>query len=156
MRPWRELADEVRRGEATTTPKAPAPVPSLALVPGLPGGVVAGMATLRTMPTPRIKERARWRGVVDDAERLVAGGWAAQALALGWHPLELFGFGLNKDDRYDGLAVWLTGRRIVLLDDASVIVRDGDWRRCFNRQRVFLDGGDGDGLALPLWRMGKS
>lgn len=105
------------------------------------------------MPTPRLKDRTRWRPVVADADRLVTEGWAAQAFALGWHPLELFGWGLTGEDRYDGLAVWLAGRRIIVLDDSSVVVRDGDWRRIFNRQRPFAEGGDGDSLAAYLWQV---
>ena len=85
---------------------------------------------------------------MDDAEALLRDGWAARALALGWHPLELYGADVDGGNQYNGLAVWLDRRRIVVLDNTLAIIRDGEWRRCFNRQRHFIDGGAGSGLAV--------
>jgi hypothetical protein len=98
---------------------------------------------MRTLPVPRrLINPQNWAGVVADAETLVVEGWAGQALRLGWHPLELFGV----SDDYDGLAIWLNGHKIVVLDDRGAIAHDlsGNSRFWFHRRQP-------DPAAVMLW-----
>jgi hypothetical protein len=108
------------------------------------------LGRLRNMPPPRGVDRNAWRQVVADAGRLVADGWAEDALALGWTVLDLFGCEpLGSDDDYrNGLAVWLAGRPLVLLDADSAIARVDGHRFMFNRKR------DRSGCVL-LWELGR-
>ncbi|WP_298020750.1 hypothetical protein [uncultured Parasphingopyxis sp.] len=89
-----------------------------------------------------------WRQVVADALWLAGSGYAAQALALGWKPLHLFGAVDDPmSDARPGLAVWLNGsRKLVLLDDAA-LAPQGDIRRVFN---VRPPAG-----AVLLWELGQ-
>ncbi len=115
----------------------------------LPAALAAGLASLRAKPAPRITRPDVWPEIVADAERLARCGWAAQALALGWEPLQLFGCSPAAGGIADleGLAVWLAGRRIILLDSRSVIVANGPRSRSiFNRRS--MDG------AVFLWELG--
>ena len=93
----------------------------------LPEDVAVGLERLATIRPPRITRPEPWSAVAADAVRLAADGWAAQALRLGWHPLELWGCspdrGGNPD--HEGLAIWLDGRRVLLVDDATCIVESG-------------------------------
>ncbi len=114
-------------------------VPNVPNVPqSLPAAVRAGLATLQTMAAPRITRPEIWPGVVEDALRLAGDGWAVQALSLSWSPLDLWGCssvaGGNPD--HDGLAVWLDGRRIVLLDERTCIVDAGAGARAVFTRRA--------------------
>lgn len=116
---------------------------------GLPPDIVAGLGLLQSMPAPRITRPEVWAGIVADAVRLGRDGWAAQALGLGWDPLQLWGCSPvpsgNAD--HDGLTVWLEGRRVLLLDDASCIVEAAPMSHAvFNRRPA--DG------AVYLWDLG--
>jgi len=115
-----------------------------------PAEIARGMAALRAMSVPHGLDRAAWRCVVDDAGRLIAEGWAEEALALGWTAIDLFGCEpLGSDDDYrNGLSAWLQGRPLVLLDADSAIVRVDERRSIFNRKR------DRAGTVL-LWEMGQ-
>lgn len=97
----------------------------------LPPAIFNGLTRLRTMPPPRLlMTPANWAGVVADAECLLMDGWVRQALRLRWEPLELFGVGND----YDGLAVWLNGRRLLLMAEWGAISRDGPTTYYFNRR----------------------
>jgi len=102
----------------------------------LPPHLVQGLAALQSRAPPQITRPEIWLAVVADAVRLAADGWAAQALRLGWSPLELWGCsperGGNPD--HDGLAVWIDGRRVLLVDGAS----------CWRRRRVLIRYSTGD------------
>jgi hypothetical protein len=156
MSSWRELAAQVIGNppvceSLSLSPPALCSVPS----PATPQWLADEVGRLRGARPPRLRDPAVWRAVLDDAETLLRDGWAARALALGWHPLELYGADATGGDQYNGLAVWLDRRRIVVLDETHAVIRDGDWRRFLNRQRHFLDGGDGRGLAVFLWQFGR-
>ena len=117
----------------------------------LPEDVAAGLERLPTRRPPRIPRPEIWLAVVADAVRLASDGWAAQALRLGWSPLELGGCspdrGGNSD--HDGLTVWLDGRRVLLVDDATCIVESGpDAKSVFHRRSVAAGG-------VFLWDLGK-
>ncbi len=106
--------------------------------PALSSSIAQGLARLETMAAPRLLNPDLWPGAVADAISLARNGWAAKVLALGWTELELFGCIADRhgDPAGDGLAVWLAGRRLVLIDERSAIAAEGTSRFCFNRRTV--------------------
>lgn len=116
-----------------------------------PADIARGIATLRAVAAPRGIDLRTWRTAVADAARIVADGWLASALDNGWTAIDLFGVepGGSDDDYRYGLAAWLSGRPLVLLDKDCAIVRVGDLRSVFNRRR------DRTGAVL-LWELGIS
>jgi hypothetical protein len=124
---------------------------------GLPDDLAAALRRLETLPPPRKLDRtANWRGVIADAMTIARDRWAAKAMALGWTAGDLFGIGPRDDWDFQGLAVWLNGRRIVMLDDKQAIVagESGDDRSAFVR------GGMRHGThpaitPVMLWEFGR-
>lgn len=109
----------------------------------VPASVVMGLRRLAG-PAPRtVRDEGAWGEVVADARRLADEGWAASALALGWSPLDLWGYSPDRD----GLAVWLRGRGLVLLDAATAVVVNGTGRAQFTRDRAGMPG------ATLLWEL---
>ncbi len=103
---------------------------------GLPHDLAAALFRLETLPPPRkLEPAANWRGVIADAMTLARDRWAAKAMALGWTAGDLFGIGQRDDWDFQGLAVWLDGRRIIMLDAERAIVagNPGDYRSAFVR-----------------------
>jgi hypothetical protein len=134
--------------------KVSPPLATLATLAGdrLPRDVRDGLQLLQSLKPPHITRPQVWFAVVADAVRLAEDGWAAQAIGLGWSPLDLWGCspvpGGNADQ--DGLAVWIDGRRILLLDADCCIVEAGpSARSVFNRRSVALGG-------VLLWNIGKA
>ena len=156
MGKWMDLAAKLESGEnggdnRDNRDNSPPNVPIVPNVPAsLPADIRSGLAALRVMAAPRITRPEVWAAVVADAVRIASDGWAAHALRLGWSPLELWGCspgGGNSD--HEGLAVWLNGRRVLLLDDATCIVESGpDARSVFHRRSVA-------GGGVFLWEMGR-
>jgi hypothetical protein len=124
--------------------------PVIASAEPLPASLTTGVASLRTLPAPRITRPEIWPVIVADACRLVEHGWAAEALALGWQPLELFGCSADPegDDYLLGLAGWLNGRALRCIFEAGAIAIDGDQRAAFNRKRAHAG-------AIYLWEYGR-
>jgi len=117
---------------------------------GLAPDLADGLTRLRMMSPPRITRPAVWPVVVADALRLASEGWAAQALALGWEPVQLWGCSPDKGGNpdHDGLAVLLCERRIVVLDDRSALIESqAGARRLFNRRPMVG--------AVLLWDIGR-
>lgn len=117
---------------------------------GLPAPIVSGLATLRTMAAPNMKNPEVWPVIVADSLRLASSGWAERALNLGWEPLQLWGCSpaIGGMADLEGLALWLDGRRIALLDSASCMVQSGPRSNSiFNRR-----GSDG---AVLIWNIGR-
>lgn len=115
----------------------------------LPVDVAAGIARLRDMACPRGVGPAAWGETVRDALMVAEEGWAHQALSLGWSALDLFGAvtGKNDDPRADGLAVWLSGRKLRAISAiAATAVDAAGVRFCFNRPRA--------AGARLLWELG--
>lgn len=145
---WREMAAQTLPD--ATEPAAPADY-------GLDAELVANLRRLRLMLPPAKIERAEnWRAVVADALTIAREGWAATALALGWTASDLFGVGPVDSWDFEGLAVWLRGRRIVLLDDRRAVVEGdgGDYRS------TFIRGGMQHGThptiePVMLWEFGR-
>lgn len=124
---------------------------------GLPDDLAAGLRRLEMMPAPRrLDKPANWRGVVADAMTLARDRWAAKALALGWTAGDLFGIGPRNDWDFQGLAVWLNGRRIVMLDDKQAIVagNSGDHRFVFMRSGM-RHGTHPTVTPVMLWDFGR-
>lgn len=150
MGSWRDVAAAVAQRR-----EQPAPLPPVAETFDLPDPLAASLRALEYMPAPRKIEQAdSWRLIVRDALGIARGGWAANAMALGWSAGDLFGIGPRDDWEYSGLAVWLCGRSIVLLDQQRAIVADGDRRAAFTR------GGLGHGThptvaPVMLWEFGR-
>lgn len=138
---WREMAAAVLEQPAAPPPAADSF--------GLDAGLAADLRRLDTMPPPRVVGRGAWRPIVDDAMRIARDGWAASALALGWSEADLFGIGPQDDLEFAGLAVWLHGRTIVVVDEARAIVADGDRRAAYNRRKAI--GCD----PVMLWQFGR-
>jgi hypothetical protein len=98
----------------------------------LPALLAAGLERLRTLPPPRTTNPEGWSRIVADAQRIADHGWAIQALQLGWGPLDLFGVSADPDGL--SLAVWLAGRRLVLIDERTAIAATGSDRHVYNRR----------------------
>lgn len=129
---WRDVAASLMAEGAAP---APATAPAVENF-GLPDDLANALRRLERLPPPRKLERAaNWRGVVVDAMTLARDRWAAKAMALGWTAGDLFGIGPRDDWDFQGLAVWLDGRRIVMLDDKRAIAADasGGSRSSFDR-----------------------
>jgi hypothetical protein len=148
---WKTVAAEVM-GEVV----APAPLSKPENF-GLPDDLTAALRRLETLPPPRKIERAaNWRGVVADAMTLARDRWAAKAMALGWTAGDLFGVGARDDWDFQGLAVWLDGRRVVMLDHRQAIAA-GDPP---DGRSAFMRGGMRHGMhptvaRVMLWDFGR-
>jgi hypothetical protein len=124
---------------------------------GLPDDLAAALRRLETLPPPRkLEHAANWRGVVVDAMTLARDRWAAKAMALGWTAGDLFGIGPRDDWDFQGLAVWLNARRIVMLDDKQAIVAGdpGDYRIAFVRGGM-RHGTHPTITPVMLWEFGR-
>ena len=91
----------------------------------LPQTITDGVAKLRSGWRPRAVDGAEWGAVVDDVRRLVADGWAEQALALGWSAHDVFGIGPGGAADWLSLAVWLSGRSVSMMDDHRAFTHEG-------------------------------
>jgi hypothetical protein len=124
---------------------------------GLPDDLAAALRRLEMMPAPRkLQQSANWRGVIADAMVLARDRWAAKAMALGWSVSDLFGVGAKTDWDFQGLAVWLDGRRIIMLDEKQAIVagNPGDHRSAFIRGGM-RHGTDPVVEPAMLWEFGR-
>lgn len=92
---------------------------------GLPQVVTDGIVKLRSGWQPRKVNIAEWRAVVGDVDRMVAGGWAENALALGWSPHDLFGIGAGGSDQWLSLSTWLCGKTVTMMDDHRAFTDEG-------------------------------
>jgi hypothetical protein len=142
---WREVAARVVAEECQGIREQ--------LPPALSLPIAAGLASLAKMNPPRrLKAGCRWDEIKGDAARLAAEGWALNALALGWHPLELFGCGGQSSSDFEGLAVWLSGRKVALLDERSAVAAHGGAHFIFNRRHGFDPSTSG---GVFLWEFGR-
>jgi hypothetical protein len=98
----------------------------------LPAALAAGLERLRTLPPLRTASPMAWSRIIADAQQVADHGWAAQALQLGWVAVDLFG--VSADPDWMSLAVWLAGRRLVLIDERTAIAAVGIYRYVYNRR----------------------
>ena len=151
---WRELAAAALSEQASLQEAESSPEAELIRL-GLPADLARQLVWMETAPVPpRIGRRDAWRLAVDDALALARSGWAAKAIGLGWTAHDLFGVGAKTEDDYAGLAVWLKGRRLVLLDERGAIARQGDGRFYYNRGG-FGHGRDARMGPVMLWEFGR-
>ncbi|WP_267394980.1 MULTISPECIES: hypothetical protein [unclassified Sphingomonas] len=149
MGSWRDVAAAV----AQRQPLAAVAVDDF----GLPGTLAASLRHLEGLPPPRkLEQPSGWAGVVADALTLARDGWAAKALALGWTAGDLFGIGRRDDWDFQGLAVWLDGRRILMLDEKHAIVagNPADYRSAFIRGGM-RHGTHPTVTPVMLWEFGR-
>jgi len=146
---WRDIAAAAQRQE-----RRQEPLPDNF---GLPDGLSQALRELEILQPPKkLEKSANWQGVVTDAMTIAREQWAAAALALGWSAEDLFGIGPRDDWDFQGLAVWLDGRRLIMLDEAKAIAADVSGER----RAVFLRGGMRHGThpfitPVMLWDFGR-
>jgi hypothetical protein len=115
---------------------------------GVPEELRAGLDRLRDMRRPRVQRPELWDEITRDALEIATDGWAAQAIALGWEPLQIFGYQPSSDPDDFGLAVELAGRTIVAVDERCFYLRkDG--------VRSFFDNRPRPALTKFLWELGN-
>ena len=116
----------------------------------LPTDLVRGIARLHRQPAPRVTKPDVWPVIVGDALYLATTGWASDALALGWHPLELFGCAtaVEGDDDRLGLAGRLDGRDVVDISQEAALLRVASAPAILRRNSSF------EGTTY-LWEYGR-
>lgn len=117
----------------------------------LPADLMDGLAKLRSGWQPRKVDAAEWGAVVDDVRRLVVEGWAANALALGWSPHDVFGIGPGGSNDWLSLCVWLGGRTVTMMDDHRAFTEEGPvyyLERWGRPNTVFVE-------PIFLWELGR-
>lgn len=114
-----------------------------------------GLFRLRRGPWAKVTDTAAWWITVGDALRLHNDGWTAKALALGWGVADLFGIGRQGSDQFAGLAAWLDGRRIAILDAGGA--NAGPWCRGFMGPPAsrYRRPAELYGDAIMLWDWGQ-
>lgn len=151
MDSWRDVAARALADERMTDPVVPQHAEQL-----LDAGQSdwrAGLGRLRDMrPPKRLRSAEHWNEVVRDALRLDADGWVERAIDLGWLPIEMFGIGSKSSEDYEGLAIWLAGRRIILIDGRSAIVATDTGHAIFSRRQNPDASAVG---AVLLWDFGR-
>jgi hypothetical protein len=150
MGSWRDVAAAVAQRQEPVRPNSGASF-------GLPDNLAASIHRLETLPPPRkLEHPENWPGVVADALTIAREGWAAKALALGWTAGDLFGIGARDDWDFQGLALWLNGRRILMLDAKHAIVagNQADYRSAFTRGGM-RHGTHPTVTPVMLWDFGR-
>lgn len=121
----------------------------------LPPDLANGLERLNRTPTARFRgDKAVWARVVDDAHALAVDGWAAKALALGWSPYDVFGIGLRDSLDFAGLAVWLEGREVVVMNADRAMIRTVKGMAYFERGG-WGHGRDASAPPVLLWQFGR-
>lgn len=145
-----------RPGGDPASPPAPAPAPPQPRrYSDLPPDIAEGLERLQRTPTARFRgDKAAWARVVDDAHALALDGWVGKALALGWNAYDVFGIGKRDSLDFAGLAVWLAGRTIVVLNADRAMVRDRGGMACFERGG-WGHGRDANAPPVLLWQFGR-
>jgi hypothetical protein len=100
-------------------------------------GWLEALARLDRANPPADIPLKRWRRFLDDARLFIENGFAAQAIGIGWHPLDLFGCDRDRPfARIDcaGLLWLLNGDKLIALSQntATMEARTGTrltWRR---------------------------
>jgi hypothetical protein len=152
---WREAAAKALAAQAGGSDGGSlVPTTPIALY-GLESDLYRDISRLGSLPLPnRLQNADNWREVVKDAQRLAREGWASSALALGWTVADLYGIGAQDSWDFEGLAVWLAGRPVVMLDERVCVAGEGASRG------VFVRGGPQHGtqptvVPVMLWEFGR-
>lgn len=151
---WREVAASLLETPGAGVQLAPTSPPQRRYA-DLPADLAAGLERLNRTPTARFRgDTQRWAQVVDDAHALALDGWAAKALALGWSGHDVFGIGRRDANDFAGLAVWLDGRTIAVLDEQRAMARTAGGWACFERGG-WGHGRDAGADPVLLWQFGR-
>ncbi len=154
MPSWREVAASLLDPQGAGPAPAPAP-PQPQRYSDLPANIAEGLERPSHYPAHRFRGDAEaWARVVDDAHALALDGWASKALALGWSAHDVFGIGKRDSLDFAGLAVWLKGRRIVVLNADRAVVRDRGGMACFERGS-WGHGRDASEPPVLLWQFAR-
>lgn len=105
-----------------------------------------GVAQLSEMARPARIRPDDWPRIVADAARLLD-GWGAQAAALGWTTLDIFGaHPMRPVERVDcaGLVLLLRGAEVVAVSNETIVTRNRSGARLTFRRRPLPD-------SVPLW-----
>lgn len=154
MGSWRDVAASVRAG-AVAIPRNVSATEVGLISAGVPQDIAQHLAWLeRSPPPPNLKTRDQWAPTVADAIDLGRRGFVRQALDLGWSATDLFGIGPRDDDEFSGLAVWLAGRRLIILEAERAVARGS------GSYSTFVRGGWGHGYwsdvePVLLWQFGR-
>jgi hypothetical protein len=107
---------------------------------GVPPDWVRGVADLLTTSTHPHWPEPKWKALQEDALAFLR-DWAAQAHALGWEALDLFGVHAEAPHaRLDGVGLvpLLSGRPVVALtEDSAAIKANSGGTLTFRRQRAW-------------------
>lgn len=109
---------------------------------GIPRAWAEALARLDRATPPAGVPFDRWRTFIDDAAAFLA-RWAAHAIALGWHPLDLFGCDRQRPfARIDraGLLWLLDGGRVLVLSETTAVIATPTGTRQTYRRRPLLPG----------------
>lgn len=156
MASWREEVAALLEGPQNTGEIRAAPVlQKTRRYSDLPIDLADGVERLNRTPSSRFRgDSNRWARVVDDAHRLALEGWAGKALALGWSPHDAFGIGRRDANDFAGLAVWLDGRSVVVLDGQRAMARiDRGW--AYFERGSWGHGRDAEADPVMLWQFGR-
>lgn len=155
MGSWRDVAASIK-ASAGPAPRQVSVIEAELISAGVPHDVAQHLAWLERSPPPaRILTRDQWAPTVADAISLGRRGFVRQALDLGWSYADLFGIGPLDDHEFSGLAVWLAGRRLIIIEAERAIAKSGTGYATFTR------GGWGHRLnddvdPVLLWQFGRS
>jgi hypothetical protein len=122
---------------------------------GLSAELIANLSRLRDMEPPSgFLDRTGWSRTVNDALLLARRGWAASALALGWSLHDIYGVGPRNSREFEGLAIWLGGRRLVLMDQHCAVTAGGALGNTYRRGSAFHRSRP-DAQPVLLWQFGR-
>jgi hypothetical protein len=123
---------------------------------GAPRAWAEALARLDPSKPPADVPSRRWLRFIDDCGRFLDDGWASQAEALGWGPLDLFGCDRERPfARVDhmGLLWLLNGRKLVALTADAAAIETVTGGRLTYRRRVRQIGSRADDLGQQwVWR----
>lgn len=136
MSSWREMAAKALAQ----------PAPAEAQHSAAKSPIGDGLQRLQAMEMPRGSDAGRWRQIIEDAAAFVA-TWEYTAERLGWQVSDVFGCDLDDESGTLGLIFHVRGRRVVLVDADSAIIRGSD------RHDIFYRGRCAD--APPVWTLAR-
>ncbi len=143
-----ELNEITPQGETWGAAAASTKIVLLHCPPGVPVAWAQGVADLLAMAPPASYPPDAWTALREDAYHFLR-HHAAQAHALGWTALDLFGVHAIKPfERLDcaGLILLLNGARVVALSDTEApIEKSNGSRLTFRRRAVESDE------VCPVW-----
>jgi len=116
----------------------------------IPAGWVGGLSRLRPDCPPGDIPMQRWQQFIADARRLLRNGTLAQAAALGWDEIDLFGCDDTRPfARIDqmGLAWLITGWRVVSISASAAIIEAPTGSRQTYRRKEHGVG------QIPAWEL---